>query len=318
MLLEGGNGEDWRNNSFPYYGMKVAYLLTLYRDAEQANIFIKQLLQSTASVIYIHIDKKSDPSLEKDLLKDERIHIIPQRFDVHWGDYSQIEANLALFNYAKKDSQFDYYSVHSGNDILVRPIDELLRFLEEDQAYAYLDCRKLPDKQFQYGGGLGRIALHWPKVFRKKYGRFSILRVLRSIYGRMYGAGIIKGRQLPAIDFYGQSDWFTLSEACVFNMFSYLENNPEFKALFKDSLIGSELFFNTVAVWTKGEKEIRTTNNLRYIDFDNPDKDTPGSPKLLKIDDYERIIQSNNFFARKVDMHDKESCKLIEKLVNLA
>ena len=96
--------------------MKIAFLLTLYANAKQSNIFIKQLLQYEDAYVFIHIDAKNK-RLEKELYRHERVIIIPQNYYIEWGDFSQIEANLALINFANKYSEFKYYSVHSGNDL---------------------------------------------------------------------------------------------------------------------------------------------------------------------------------------------------------
>lgn len=297
--------------------MKIAFLLTLYNNPEQANIFIKQILQYPESYIFIHIDKKSK-EIESSLVKNERVKIIPENYNVEWGDYSQIQANLALMKYVLNTDDFQYISVHSGNDLLVRKMDDLVEFLKQDHKYAYLDCNPLPYEEYQYGGGLGRIALKWPKVFRKKYGQYSPIRVLRSLYGKAYGAKILKGKELPReITFYGQSDWFTLSGDCTKNIINYVRENESFVELFRDSLIGSELFFNTLVYLTKGKNEISADDNLRYIDFSNPDKKTPGSPKLLTIDDKEKILASKMFFARKVDIKNINSKELIESFTEI-
>ena len=45
-----------------------------------------------------------------------------------------------------------------------------------------------------------------------------------------------------------------------------------------------------MAFLTKEDEDIiKQHNNLRYIDFVNVDKNTPGSPKLLKEEDYEKV-----------------------------
>jgi Core-2/I-Branching enzyme. len=286
---------------------KIAFLLTLYGNVEQANLFINQLLEYEETYVFIHIDQKGF-SIKNSILKHDRVKIMPTSFQVEWGDFSQIESILALMEYAKEYGKFDYFSLHSGNDLLIRPICELVEFLGKDNKYAYLLCDKLPSKCWQYGGGLGRIALYWPKLFRKKYGKNSVLRYARSIYGKMYGAKIIRGKKLPAdITFYGRSDWFTMREDCITDILEYVSEHPEFIDLFRNSLIGSEIFFVTLAHMKGQHKNISSNNNLRYINFIKVDPKTPGSPKLLRMEDYKEIVDSKMFFARKFDLHiDKE------------
>ena len=292
--------------------MKLAFLLTLYDNPEQANLFIKQLLKYPYSYIFIHIDAKA-LAIRDSILMDERVNIMPESVWVKWGDFSQIKSVLALMQYAKSKGDFAYYSLHSGNDLLVRPIEELVEYLRNDNDYAYIDCCKLPAKHWQYGGGLGRIALYWPAVFRKKYTGKSLMRYIRSIYGRLYGAGVLRGRALPkGMDFYGGSDWFTLSGDCVRDILKYTEEHEDFLRLFKASLIGSEIYFATI-IQQNAQAGKNSNNNLRYIDWGNIDSNAPGSPGILRLKDYDAIKQSGCFFARKFDIRiDKD---IVNKLL---
>lgn len=293
--------------------MKIAFLLTLYNNPEQANIFIEQLLAYEGSVVFIHIDKKS-MQIKDRLIQDERVIILPKSYLVEWGDFSQIESVLALMEFAAAFDQFDYYSVHSGSDLAIKPICELADYLKKDHKYAYTACKRLPDPTYQYGGGLGRIALDWPKCFRKKRSGHSPVRYLRSLYGRLYGIGIIRGKKLPDdIVFYGQSDWYTLRSDCVENLLIYVREHPEYLDLFRNSLIGGELFFVTFAHMNK-TAVTDSDNNLRYIDFYDVDPATPGSPKSLKMEDYDKIMSSKYFFARKFDLNSDPD--VIARIVN--
>lgn len=278
--------------------ISIAFLLTAYEDASNVNRFISQVLVYQNSYVFVHIDKKSRICKE-DIIVNEKVHIMEKSYAVEWGDFSQIESVVALMEYASTFGMFDYFSLHSESDMLVRPMGELVEFLSDDHAYAYTWCYKLPYKEWQYGGGLGRIALYWPHIFRKKYRWNSPMRYFRSLYGKMFTLHLIKGKKLPKdIDFWGRCDWFTLSGACVNFILDYLPKHPEYIELFRNSLIGSEIFFTTLVHMVK-DKKIESLNNLRYIDFEHQDFQKPGSPKELDMNDIEAIAASNRFFARK-------------------
>ena len=292
--------------------IKIAFMLTLYGNVEQANMFIKQLLSYEHSYIFIHIDKKS-LKIKDEIIKNERIKIMPKSYLVEWGDFSQTESVYELMRFVRENGEYDYYSIHSGNDLLIKPMREFVEFLRTDNKYAYTICNKLPDPTWQYGGGLGRLALKWPKCFRRKYSANSPMRYLRSIYGKLYGARLIRGRKLPEdIVFWGRSDWYTLRRDCVEFILDYIDTHEEYVELFRDSLIGSEIFFTTL-VHMNEDKEIVSDNDLRYIDFNNVDKATPGSPKLLKMEDYENIMKSDRFFARKFDI--RVDAEVVERII---
>ena len=286
--------------------IRIAIMLALHNNPEQANYFIKQCLAYEGTEIFIHVDQKGIWILDN-LIKNKHIHILPKHYDVQWGDISQVKYVLALMKYIvkyelKTDRQFDYISIHSGNDLLVRPMSELAGFLEKDHQMAYLDCNKLPWAEWQYGGGLGRLALYWPKFFRKRLKRFSFTHCCRAIYGRMYSIGIIKGRRLPTnISFWGKTAWYTLSGDCMRRCLSYLKQNPGYLKFYENALCPDEIFFNTI-VHLVCKTGVRTDNNLRYVDMEDYDKKKKKKKKTLTMKDIDKIEHSGAFFARKFDI----------------
>lgn len=282
--------------------MKIAFLLTLYTQPKQANLFIEQLLKYENSFIFVHVDKKFK-HIENEIIQHERVVIIPNSESIEWGDFSQIQSILNLMEFATDYGKFEYFSINSGHDLIVRPINELVEFLSKDNIRAYLDCNSLPAKGWQYKGGLGRIELMWPKIFRQKLTRNSPLRYLRKLYVSLYEIGIIKGKKMPeGITFYGGSDWFTVRGNVVEYMLGYLEANPEFVRLFEEALIGSEIFFNTLICNMPSDSKVITDNNIRYIDWTRVSGQSIGSPKTLINSDFDKIIASGKFFARKFDI----------------
>ena len=286
--------------------MKIAIMLALHNNPEQANIFIRQCLASPACDIFIHIDQKGLDIKEK-LVKSERIYYLPKSYSVSWGDFTQIEYVIELIKYADSIGEYDYYSIHSGNDLMIKPVDELIKYLLCNKKHAYLDCHPLPWKTWQYGGGLGRLALTWPTCFRKRLPPHSIQRYARAIYGRLYGTGILRGKKLPEdIQFWGKSAWFTVSGECIKRALEYLRMHPEFLAIFERALCGDEIFFATLFNQVCDEDEVEEQNNLRYIDFHTKNTKTVGAPKTLLMEDKEKMMASGAFFARKVDITTDE------------
>ena len=132
------------------------------------------------------------------------IQEIPENIDVSWGSYSQIQAYNYMFRYVREYGEFDYYSLNSGNDLFIRPINEFIDFVQQTNQYAYYNCEPLPKSYWQYRGGFGRIELYWPKIFLKRYSDRHILRYLRTIYGTLYHYHLLPSRKLPTdIHFFG-------------------------------------------------------------------------------------------------------------------
>ena len=280
----------------------IAFLIVAHTKPKQLNIFIKQLLSYQGSYIYIHINAKSKYMLPN-ILDDERVIILPEHYDVRWGDYTQIEVNNALLDFARKNRRHDFYSLHSGMDLAIRPVKEYAEYLNTSNLYAYYVCSKLPN-HWQYGGGLARLALYWPRCFRNKLSEHSPLRYLRAAYGRAFAAGIIKGKELPEeYPLYGGADWFTIREDCVSDMFEFLENDKNYQKLFIHSLSGAEIYYVTLFEMLKKDCKVCNNTSLRFADHRTKGKNKAvGSPNICTMEYVPLIERTGLFFARKFDM----------------
>lgn len=281
---------------------RIAFLLIVHGAPEQVNLFIKQLLGYSESYIYIHVDAKATDIIPK-LLKDPRVFIAPRHIDIRWGDYTQIMVNNYMLRFAKGMRSHDYYSLHSGADLCIRPIAELVEYLNRTYKYAYCLCSPLPNG-WQYGGGVGRLALTWPKCFRARLERYSPMRYFRSIYGKLYGAGLIPGKKLPKqYLYYGGADWFTIREDCVVDLLHFIEKEEAFESLFFSSLSGAEIYYVSIFNMTSKGKEVENANMLRYVDWRARGQKLPiGSPNTCTMDFVNDIEDSGAFFARKFNM----------------
>lgn len=286
----------------------IAFVVTCYKSANQANTFISQLLEYPRSHVFVHIDKKATFGPE-DIIKDSRVIFTSNRIEVNWGDVSQIESVvLALRDVIASKRNIDYVSLHSEADLAVLPIKDFATYLSEKNMDTFLYCRALPAKGWGHSGGLERIRLYYPKIFLTKVSRHHPVRYMRALYQELYSMGLIRGRHLPPdIKFYGGDGWFTASIDIIKQSIDYLDKYPQFMRIFSNSLIGEEIFYATLFSKVGDPRRIILDNNLRYIDWsvDNPAES--GSPRTLLIDDVEKIHRSGKFFARKFSLTDDTS-----------
>lgn len=282
--------------------LKIAFLLMIHDNPKQTNCFIAQLLTYQHNEIFIHVDSKSRDIISK-LHKGERIHFLKEHIDCQWGDYTQIQTIDALLRAASSYCHFDYYSLHSGSDMAIRPISDFVEHLHNTRKYAYYDCSRLPAKGWGHGGGLERLALYYPKLFRKRYTANHPIRYLRALYQMMFERGVVKGRPLPKqYEFYGGSEWFTISDDCLQDYFEFLKENPEYDNIFLDALAGDEIYFVTVFEKMKKQRPVDSKNNLTYIDWTVREKNgVIGGPNICQMTFLKEINQSEMFFARKFD-----------------
>lgn len=138
--------------------MKIAFLIMAHNNVELLNDFIQQILRYDKADIFVHVDKKAENMITQ-IKKADRIHILEQHIDAAWGDYTQIKMIQLLLDEAYRFGEYDYYSLHSGVDMLIKPVNDLVEYLSKTRKYGYYDCSKLPAKNWGHGGGLERISL---------------------------------------------------------------------------------------------------------------------------------------------------------------
>ena len=120
---------------------KHAYLIIAHNEFNILH-FLISALDDVRNDIYVHFDAKVSqyPNLE---CQNSTIYILEDRKKVYWGDYSQIEAELALFESAfnKQRSvgvEYLYYHLISGVDIPLRNQDFIHSFFKVHQGKEFL------------------------------------------------------------------------------------------------------------------------------------------------------------------------------------
>lgn len=280
--------------------MKIAFLIMVHNAPDLLNNFINQILVYKDADIFIHVDEKGKEMIPQ-IKKHDRIHVLPKHINGSWGNYTQIQMIHMLLKASYQYGEYDYYSLHTGVDMFIRPINEFVDYLCKTQKYGYYNCSKLPAKNWGHGGGLERIALKYPKIFRKRYNPSHPFRYMRAMYQMLYQYGILKGKKLPEkYTFYGGDEWFTVSKECVNSYFDFINNNQEYDELFYESLVGDEIYFLSVFEMTRAGKEADVKNCLTYIDWkQRGQKNGSGSPNNMSMDFLDEIEKSGMFFARK-------------------
>lgn len=282
---------------------KFAYCIIAHNEPYIFRKLVSQIDDEQNS-IYVMIDKKSDLALFNNIkLKYSSIKFCPRRIDIRWGDISQIVAELELFKFARNNGDHLYYHLISGQDLLIKPVKELNKFVLDNQDHEFLGFRDYSD---------GRKTVE----FRMKY--YHIFpHLLRSnnplikIFYRIF----IKLQQIIGINrrfperLQMGANWGSLSLKFIDLL---LANEKRILKEFKYTLCCDELYKQFIAVenglYEKcDELTTKGPDKLRLIDWDM------GRPYTWKLEKLEYILNSNKFIARKFNSSDKE---LIQTIIN--
>ena len=125
--------------------MNIAYLITAYNNPAHLHRLLRAVV-TPSSAAFVHIDAKFDaqPFERIDL---EGVHFIHPRIPVYWGEFTMVQAILALIESAlRHPTRFDYLMLISGTDYPIRPIAQLEAFLAEHVGTQFMNIVKMPDE----------------------------------------------------------------------------------------------------------------------------------------------------------------------------
>lgn len=277
--------------------MKLAVLIQCHKCPEQINRLL-DVMKSDEVDFYIHVDRKSD--IADEIEKRADVHILPpeRRVDVMWGGFSQVEATLKLLDEALITGGYDYYFLISGQDFPVRPIRELIEFLENDNGANYVDLFPSLNNGLCKQNNLDKRnqIVYGDRIM----GRGKFARIMRRLwvavtggYGRTFG--IFRRKNVLNLKFYFGSQWWCLSKDFVEYATEYLAKTPQYAEFFRKASCPDESFFQTLLMnssYSDTRKEY-----LHFIRWE----EGKSSPENLTLSDFDEAIASGKFMARKID-----------------
>ncbi len=277
--------------------VKLAVLIQCHRLPEQVNLLLEALRHEDIT-IFVHIDRKSD--MEGKLRSFPNVRILPpqRRVDVQWAQFSMVEAELSLLNYAREHGSFDYYWMVSGQDFPIVSPDKILDFLEAGGDANYVSI--IPSLNNGAGQSTNfdkRNEIAYPAWLLQ---RKSPIRVLRrswvALTGGYHKTFRIFRRTPPGdIRFYFGAQWICVSRDFVEYALGYLEEHPQYCEFFRLSCVPDESFFQTLLM----NSPFASTREdyLHHIQW------SPGqsSPDDLHLGDFEKIIASGKLMTRKIN-----------------
>ncbi|MCL2312209.1 MAG: beta-1,6-N-acetylglucosaminyltransferase [Firmicutes bacterium] len=277
--------------------MKLIYLIHCHKNVNQVNNLI-DLLSDENTEIYVNVDLKSKIEIAK---INPKAHLIKKRIPILWGDYSQVQATLnSIEEIHKNEANYSHIIFISAQDFPIKSNETIKNTIKENTDY--LDYCIIPENK------------NWNVKYRyERYhytGKFELLRPVVSFFTRVFRklgyCRQIPGNPIP----YGGSQWWILSKKSIEFLISFVNNsaNQTFINFFRTVVCCDELFFQMILCNSDRMKNI-INNNYRYIDW----SEHKANPNNLVLADYEKIINSNKLFCRKIEPEISDA--LVEKLL---
>ena len=290
--------------------MKHAYLIMAHNEPYILERLLK-LIDDKRNDIYLHIDKKwrdFDFEYFKKIVNKSNLYFT-DRLDVRWGTYRQIECELLLFEMAHNNGGYSYYHLLSGIDMPLVNQDVIHDYFDKNNGKEFI-CfdyhnKVLPDtidkiKYFHLFVNNMRNNNLIIKVI------FKIFHKIFLIFQKIFHVNRLK--KVPLTIRKG-ANWVSVTEVVV----DYILSKKEMiRKIFSYSVCADEVFLQTIIynsdLYDKliGYKNDDNFAIKRYIDWKR------GKPYTFKSEDFNDLINSGCFFARKFSIKvDKE---IIDKI----
>lgn len=276
--------------------MKQAFLIFVHRDPDYVEKLINSL-NSDRSNIYVHIDKKSESLFSSFFTKVKdypNVHIFSEIHNNYLG-IGIVQSIVFLIKESLKNEENGYFHILSGQDLLIKPINDLLDFFEENRNKCYLKHYLLPYEGWS-NGGLERYTYYCLNDILNCDSKHIFNQRLNWYFVKIQSVLKIKRKPLPYTELYGGSAWWSMNRdaSIVLNDFFAIEENWKY---IKYTHIPDEMIFHTVLLNSHLRGSI-VNDHLRYIDWSI---NNGSHPKTLLLEDYDKLKNSNSFICRKVD-----------------
>ncbi|RYG47191.1 MAG: hypothetical protein EOO01_15170 [Chitinophagaceae bacterium] len=126
-----------------------AVALLVHRDVSQVNALIEIL--RTSFDVYVHVDKKSDISLEEVSTRN-----VWKEYSVHWGGYNMVEATVFLYKQILSSGiPYTHTILLSGDSLPVKSNQYIAEYLNNYPGVSFIENKEADDI------GLERVRLFW-------------------------------------------------------------------------------------------------------------------------------------------------------------
>ncbi|EKS7792776.1 glycosyl transferase [Edwardsiella piscicida] len=277
----------------------IAYFMLVHRYPNQFKRLFKSIYHEKNYYV-IHVDKRTDNIIFDDIclfLKDYKNASMLERKDTIWGGYSLVDAQLrGIERLVSSKVEWSYFINLSGQDFPLKNQIFIMDYLNKFDGYEFI---KIVDQLLVRPETMHRI---------KDY--------TQEINGKLVISTTSNRTFLKGVRPYIGNQWMILSKRFC----DFITYNPEvkkFKDFYRNTLIADESFFQTILMNTTFKSKI-INDDKREIDWVEA-SDIKLRPRDFLSKDSERLINSDNLFARKFDENvDGDILNILEHELNLS
>lgn len=264
--------------------MKIACLILTHTSALQIQRLIRKLDNGHFD-FYIHLDKKQNIEQYRMLFDTPNVFFARKRINVKWASYTGVDAVFnMLWQIEASGIKYDFVTLLTGQDYPIKSADYITNFLQKNIGKQFIHYMNFDE----WTGVQRRIDKHHLEDLNI-FGKFYIQKLIHLI--------VPKRKPPKNMKVYGYSAYWTLSLDCALYVAKYVKENRSLERYFKYTFGSDEFVYQTV-IMNSHYRDSVVNSNYRYIDWSEGGM----NPKLLKIEDFEKLKESGCLFARKFNI----------------
>lgn len=308
----------------------IAYMIMCHKNPEQV-LRLADHLKTQNSDVFIHCDKRMESHDIEKIIRGG-YSTISNRSGM-LDDRSLVDIVFDLIKCVKQNEKesnihYRYYALVSGQDYPIKNVDNINQNLIKNYPQPYIDCTPYSKNNwifYKFDSKDWLIKIHRMITINIKKGSIirkifrAILYVLQKMISCLHMTDYYWFKK-KGIDLYGGSAWWILPDKII--DFITKNMNENFSKRLLETRTPEETYFQTMAKCSPLGKYIEvnspdtiTQNCKTWAYFSDEGKPFVGHPYIFTVQEYEKLAQSDRWFARKFDeTKDNEILDLLDKL----
>lgn len=275
---------------------KHAYLIIAHNEFEVLQTLLTAI-DDSRNDIYVHIDRKVTqvPHLT---CHNAQLHLLEERIDARWGDYSLVETELRLFERAVSNGRYDYYHLISGVDLPIKSQDYIHQYCTEHLGTEFIGFASATEAELRWR------TQHYFLFSRRFQDSNWLVRAIRKTAIKLQD---LVGYQRHQLEIKKGCQWCSLTHGFV----EYLLTNRQFiYNTFHHTYCPDELFVQTLCWNSPYREKVHTLQDefegcKRYIKW------VDGELRPITMEDMSAIKKTSRWFARKFTREDSPTIQAL-------
>lgn len=314
------------------------YMIMCHKNSKQVLRLAYRCISNKSDVIIhpdINMSNQDYEELAQACKNIDGLYLTDKRLHGELDTRSLVDIAMEMIKKAKQvednqNKEYKYYSLLSGQDYILKHIDEINLQLGLSYPKPFIDCTPYSANNWLYHKFKANNAVYsFKKWINKKFKKrgtivrriFNLLNLIFSRVVERLSFNDYNKLRKNNVDLYGGSAWWILPDLAINYIFDEYKNNTMVVDLLLKTLTPEESFFQIMTKRSPVSELVQVNppdmvaqNCKTWAYFSDEGKPFKGHPYIFTVDEYEKLINNHFWFARKFDTTvDEEILNMLDK-----